>query len=80
MAAVYRETNLRWTAFIAVWTTGLAYASATSFYQLATFARHPGFSTAWLAGCALLFLVVVLAMRLMGKEPSGSGITVPVKG
>ena len=80
MAAVYRETNMRWTAFIAVWTTGLAYVSATSFYQLATFERHPSFSTAWLAGCALLFVVVVLVMRVMGKESRGSGVTVPVKG
>ena len=80
MAAVYRETNMRWTVFIAVWTTGLAYVSATSFYQLATFERHPSFSTAWLAGCALLFVVVVLVMRFMGKESRGSGVTVPVKG
>src|SRR5210317_490416 len=80
MAAVYRETNMRWTAFIAVWTTGLAYVSATSFYQLATFERHPSFSTAWLAGCALLFVVVVLVMRFMGKESRGSGVTVPIKG
>jgi len=80
MAAVYRETNMRWTLFIAAWTTGLAYASATSFYQLATFDRHPSFSTAWLAGTALLFVVVVLVMRFMGKESRGSGVTVPVKG
>jgi ferrous iron transport protein B len=80
MAAVYRETNMRWTAFIAVWTTGLAYISATSFYQLATFARHPGFSTAWLAVCAFLFVLVVLVMRFMGKESRGSGVTVTVKG
>jgi len=80
MAAVYRETNLRWTAFIAAWTTGLAYASATCFYQLATFARNPGFTAAWLAGCALLFVVVILVMRSMGKESRVSGVTVPVKG
>jgi len=80
MAAVYRETNMRWTVFIAAWTTGLAYVSATSFYQLATFARHPSFSAAWLAGCALLFMVVILVMRTLGKEPRGSGVAVPVKG
>ncbi|MEJ2199256.1 MAG: ferrous iron transport protein B, partial [Desulfuromonadales bacterium] len=80
MAAVYRETNMRWTAFIAVWTTGLAYVSATSFYQLATFERHPNFSTAWLAGCAVLLVVVILLMRFRGKESRGSGVTVPVKG
>lgn len=80
MAAVYRETNMRWTVFIAVWTTGLAYVSATSFYQLATFARHPTFSAAWLAGCALVFITVILVMRSMGKESKAAGIAIPVKG
>ena len=80
MAAVYRETNLRWTLFIAAWTTGLAYVSATGFYQVATFARHPVFSAAWLAGCALIFISVFLVMRFLGKESDGSGIIVPVKG
>ena len=80
MAAVYRETNLRWTLFIAAWTTGLAYVSATGFYQVATFARHPAFSAAWLAGCSLIFISVFLVMRFLGKESDGSGIIVPVKG
>ena len=80
MAAVYRETNLRWTLFIAAWTTGLAYVSATGFYQIATFARHPAFSAAWLAGCSLIFIGVFLVMRFLGKESDGSGIIVPVKG
>ncbi len=43
-SAVYRETNAGWTVFIALWTTGMAYIVATSFYQIATFSRHPGFS------------------------------------
>jgi len=80
MAAVYRETNMRWTIFIAAWTTGLAYVSATGFYQLATFARHPTFSAAWLAGCALVFITVILVMRFLGRDSRGSGVAVPVKG
>ncbi len=77
MAAVYRETNRRWTLFIAGWTTGLAYLAATGFYQLATFARHPGFSTAWLAGSALIAILVVLVMRAMGRESRVRGRVVP---
>jgi ferrous iron transport protein B len=79
MAAVYRETNRRWTMFIAAWTTGLAYISATSFYQLATFARHPAFSSAWLTGCALFSILVVMLMRHLGKESKSVGIAVPIK-
>lgn len=80
MAAVYRETNLRWTLFIAAWTTGLAYLSATAFYQAATFARHPAFSSAWLAGCLLVMVLVVLLLRLLGRERHAAGVVVPIKG
>ncbi|MCK4425131.1 MAG: hypothetical protein KAV69_00165 [Deltaproteobacteria bacterium] len=41
IAAVYRETNLKWTAFAGAWTTGLAYMASSLFYQLATFGQHP---------------------------------------
>lgn len=68
MVAVYCETNMRWTVSIAAWTSGLAYVSATCLYQLATFSKHPGASSAWLTGCALFFVFVVLIMRAMGKE------------
>lgn len=40
-AAVYRETNLGWTVFVACWTTGLAYWVATFYYQFMTFNQHP---------------------------------------
>ena len=80
MAAVYRETNMRWTMFIAAWTTGLAYILATGFYQLATFARHPAFSAAWLAGCSFVLVIVVMVMHFLGKESHGAGVVVPVKG
>jgi ferrous iron transport protein B len=79
MAAVYRETNLRWTAFVAAWTTGLAYLLATCFYQLATFARHPGFSTAWLAGSALFAIIVIMVLRYLGNEKKTAGLAVPVR-
>jgi len=49
IAAVYRETNLKWTVFAGTWTTGLAYMAATFFYQLATINRHPISSSLWIA-------------------------------
>ncbi|NEO32737.1 MAG: Fe(2+) transporter permease subunit FeoB [Symploca sp. SIO3C6] len=63
-AAIYRETNLQWMLFAAGWTTGLAYWSATLFYQAATFSRHPGSSLAWIAGLAALMAVVIGVMRI----------------
>ncbi|NEP03068.1 MAG: ferrous iron transport protein B [Symploca sp. SIO2E9] len=63
-AAIYRETNLQWMLFAAGWTTGLAYWSATLFYQTATFSRHPGSSLAWIAGLAALMAGVIGVIRV----------------
>ncbi len=79
MAAVYREVNRGWTIFVASWTTGLAYIAATSFYQLATFSRHPMFSGIWLMGCLILCILVFMIMRAKGKEHQSVGFAVPVK-
>ncbi len=78
MAAIYREVNMRWTLFVASWTTGLAYISATSFYQLATFSRHPGFSTTWLISCAVVCIAVVTVMRSIGSDSRRAAVPVPV--
>jgi ferrous iron transport protein B len=63
MGAVYRETNAKWTAFVAFWTTGLAYWSAVMFYQVMTFHRHPASSTAWVAGLVAVAIATLLLMR-----------------
>ncbi|MBI4776544.1 MAG: Fe(2+) transporter permease subunit FeoB [Deltaproteobacteria bacterium] len=68
IAAVYRETNIRWTAFVGAWTTGLAYLASTMFYQAATMARHPISSVAWIVVLCTLFAGVVLTMRYMGNR------------
>ena len=51
-----------------LWATGLAYLTATLFYQLATYVRHPGTSTAWLAGVAAIAATVVLVFRYWGSQ------------
>jgi len=58
IAAIYRETNLYWTAFSVSYLTLLAWVAGTVYYQLATFTRHPGSSAAWI-------LVAVTAMGMM---------------
>jgi ferrous iron transport protein B len=63
MGAVYRETNAGWTAFVGIWTTGLAYWSAVMFYQVMTFSTHPGRSTAWIMGLILVAMGAIAAMR-----------------
>jgi len=67
-AAVYRETNLGWTLFVASWTTGLAYMASTIFYQAAIFARHPAYSAAWIGGLLSAFAAVVMALKMYGHH------------
>jgi ferrous iron transport protein B len=68
IAAVYRETTLGWTIFVAAWTTGLGYMAATIYYQAAIFTRHPGVSFAWIAGFLTLFIGFVLILRWWGRR------------
>lgn len=67
-AAVYRETNLGWTAFVALWTTGLGYWAAVAYYQLATFRNHPASSLAWLLGLLAAMFAFLAGMKAAGKR------------
>ena len=67
-AAVWREAGLRWAVLSGLWGTWLAWAAAVMFYQLATFARHPAGSLAWLAGVGLAMAAVIAALHLFGRD------------
>jgi ferrous iron transport protein B len=75
IAAIYRETNLGWTMFVAGWTTGVAYIASTVFYQAAIFSRHPMVSLAWIAGMLTILICVLLILRNWGR--GGPGVTPP---
>jgi len=72
IAAVYRETNLRWTLFTGFWTTFLAWCAATIFYQSAMFGVHPGLSMGWIAAASGMFLGVVAILYLIGNRQNMS--------
>ena len=74
IAAVYRETDLKWTAFAGAWTTGLAYMAAVIFYQAATITRNPGSSLAWIIVMCGLFIGVVMILRQVGKNDAKWGL------
>ncbi len=75
VGAIAREAGLRWSLFVAAWTTGVAYTVATLFYQGATWARHPGSSSAWIVGLVVATLLINIAMRQWAnKEPVGTPI------
>ncbi len=66
--AVFRETNLGWTALVAGWTTGLAYWVATMFYQVATFSQNPGFATAWIGGGIVTMVAIIGMLKALGTD------------
>jgi ferrous iron transport protein B len=80
MAAVYRETNPAWTLFVAAWTTGLAYAGATVFYQAAIFARQPVTSAVWIAVMVGLFTAAVMLLRWLGIRQQQMAFAAATKG
>ncbi|MEQ8602094.1 MAG: Fe(2+) transporter permease subunit FeoB [Marivibrio sp.] len=73
MAAVRRETTLRWMAFVGAWTTGLAYVASTLFYQIAVFAREPVTASIWIAIALAISAASVVAMRLYGNREARGG-------
>ena len=63
IGAIRREAGTNWAIFVAIWTTTIAYITATSFYQIGTFAQHPLFSGLWLGGVVILFIGLVIGLR-----------------
>jgi ferrous iron transport protein B len=70
IAAVYQESGVRWTLFVAAWTTGMAYAFATLWYQVAHFAAHPLRSTLWITLVCLGFAASLFFMRRATHSPA----------
>jgi len=73
-AAIYRETNMHWTLFVVFWTTGIAYMTATIFYQSMTYSRHPDYSLVWITALIFAFLAVLFGLWLLGKNADATGV------
>ena len=66
--AIYRETNTGWALFVVFWTTGLAYMTATIFYQTATYSQHPSYSFFWIAAMIAAFVSVLAGLWVYGRS------------
>ncbi len=66
LGAIYRETSLSWTLFIAGWTFFLGYAVATVYYQLSLMAAQPGEALLWILAIALVMSILVSLMKRAG--------------
>jgi ferrous iron transport protein B len=74
IAAVYQESGARWTAFVAVWTSGMAYGLATLYYQAANFVRDPGTALAWIIAVLASFGAGFLFLRWQGQRDMGMSL------
>ena len=79
IGAIVREAGGPWAVFVAAWTTGIAYVTATLFYQTATFDRHPVSSSAWITGLALALLAVFLGLRAWARRGSEAIAASPIQ-
>ena len=68
LGAIYRETSLSWTLFIAGWTFFLGYAVATVYYQLSLLVVQPGGALLWIVAIALVMVVLVSLMKRVGAS------------
>ncbi|MCF8016225.1 MAG: ferrous iron transporter B, partial [Chromatiaceae bacterium] len=68
IGAIVREAGAPWATFVAAWTTGIAFVTASLFYQTATFERHPVTSGLWIGGLLLLLIAVFTGLHLWARR------------
>jgi len=74
IGAIVREAGAPWAAFVAAWTTGVAYSTATLFYQIATYDRHPLATWAWVGALGLILVGAILGLRLWAERGHALGL------
>ncbi len=76
-AAVYQEAGAHWALFVVGWTTGLAYTTATIYYQAALFATQPLVSALWISLMVALLGGALATMRRLGRSPGAAPLVQP---
>ncbi|MDC9726768.1 MAG: ferrous iron transport protein B [Candidatus Thioglobus sp.] len=66
--AMIREVGKTWAVVGGLWATGLAYFSATVFYQVGTFTSHPMSSLLWIGISIGILLASVTMLMRTGKK------------
>jgi ferrous iron transport protein B len=79
IGVIVRETGIAWAGFVAAWTTGIAFVTATLFYQAATFDRHPVSSGIWISALSIFLVLLVLGLRAWARNGRGPLATAEVK-
>jgi len=68
IGAIVREAGWHWAAIVFGWSTTLAYFTASSIYQIATFTQHPIYSLIIMGSTSLIMVLFVFNLKkLVGK-------------
>ena len=68
IAAIYRETNLKWTIFSVSYLTSLAWLIATLFYQTTRLTTTPETALPWLALCIAVISIFIFVLQRIGRR------------
>ena len=68
LGAINKEAGWRFMLLVFSWSTGLAYATATSLYQLGTLTAHPLFSILWVAAMLCGLLLFTTQLKRLGTR------------
>jgi hypothetical protein len=76
LGAMVREVGRGWATIGALWSTGLAYVVAVTFYQTATFSQHPTSSIFWIVFSVALLGVSIYMLMRYGSKTSKTSIPI----
>ncbi|MFT5520116.1 MAG: ferrous iron transport protein B [Enterobacterales bacterium] len=69
IGAVVREAGVRWAILVFSWSTGLAYFTASTVYQIGTFANHPMNSMIIILSTTFVMVLFILNLkRISGRK------------
>ncbi len=68
IAAIYRETNFNWAFLSTAYLTLLAWVISTMYYQIGTFAKHPGSSMVWIAIASGTLAAIYFVFKLLADN------------
>jgi ferrous iron transport protein B len=68
IGVIRREAGAAWSAFVVAWTTGVAYFTATVYYQAASYSEHPTSSLAWIVLLTAILGLTVFGLRAWARR------------
>lgn len=68
LGAITKEAGWRWMALVFSWSTGLAYVTASSIYQIGSITEQPVFASLWLLGCVLVTTISIRSLKRIGQR------------